>query len=138
MPISHRGFTLIELMVTVAIIGILAAIALPSYGQYLQRTRISAAQTDAMVFVNRLESSFQSSGRYGANGNCSLTPPDNDFFDLTCTPSADGRGFLLELTGAGALQGFEFSIDQSGNRQTSQFSGNAVTLNCWAVRSAQC
>lgn len=54
---SHKrktgGFTLIELMITVAIVAILAAIALPSYRQYIVRSKRSAAQAQMMDIANR-------------------------------------------------------------------------------------
>lgn len=48
---NHRGFTLIELMITVAIVGILAAIALPTYGYFVERARLTDAQTD-LIKIN--------------------------------------------------------------------------------------
>lgn len=49
----YRGFTLIEVMITVAIIGILAAIAYPSYTQYIVRANRSAAQAQMLDIANR-------------------------------------------------------------------------------------
>ncbi|BEP56613.1 type IV pilin protein [Variovorax sp. V118] len=50
---APRGFTLIEVMITVAIVAILASIALPSYRQYIVRSKRSAAQAQMMDIANR-------------------------------------------------------------------------------------
>ncbi|MFS2124360.1 type IV pilin protein [Pseudomonas sp. Pseusp97] len=106
MPVSSRGFTLIELMVVVAIVAILAAIAYPSYQQYVIRGKRSAAQAQMMDIANRqqqyllanrsyatktqLESGGYSlpsevSGNYGYSITVgSGTPPT---FTITFTPS---------------------------------------------------
>lgn len=56
---TKRGFTLIELMIVVAIIAILAMIALPSYSDYIKRAHIKAAQSDLVTLGLVLEGSYQ-------------------------------------------------------------------------------
>jgi type IV pilus assembly protein PilE len=64
---TQRGFTLIEMMITVVIIGILAAIAVPSYTQYIIRSNRSAAQAEMMDIANRQQQLLLANRSYAAH-----------------------------------------------------------------------
>ena len=69
-----RGFTLIELMIVVSIIGILAAIALPSYQSYTVRAQIAEALTLAGELKGEIQDVYKQSGRFPANNRVAGLP----------------------------------------------------------------
>ena len=66
----QKGFTLIELMIVVATIGILAAIAIPAYQNYATRAQVSEALNMASAFKSELMA------KYGESGACPTSPVD--------------------------------------------------------------
>src|SRR6478735_1073020 len=70
-----KGFSLIELMIAVAIVGILAAIALPSYSQYIIRTNRSAAETFMFQLANKEEQYLLDQRQYTSTVADLLNPP---------------------------------------------------------------
>lgn len=92
----HRGFTLIELMITVAIVGILAAIAIPNYQQYVERARRSEGQAALQNAMGRQESYYSQYLTYApsvevlANGQTSAF--DTDDYRLEVCGNQTGCG----------------------------------------------
>jgi len=71
----QRGFTLIELMITVVIVGILAGIALPAYTQYVTKAKRSAVQGYMLQIASREEQYLADARTYAILGTLGLTPP---------------------------------------------------------------
>ena len=87
---DQKGFTLIELMIVVSIIGLLAAIALPAYDNYTRRTRAAEAVSQSTVFKTTISSYYQSVGAMpannaeaGLNAANTYTGPSHKSIDIT-------------------------------------------------------
>lgn len=117
-----RGFNLIELMITVAVVGILAAIALPSYRVYVERTNRSVAKTALNEIVSRQESHYVERKRYALT----LSALGYDANTLYL----DREGALLGASSGGAI----YAVNLAGNpSSTSCPPGGAATRSGFTV-----
>jgi type IV pilus assembly protein PilE len=143
------GFTLIELMITVVIVAILAAIALPSYSDFVMRSRLTDAHAKLGDLRGQMERYFLDNRTYQDTSGA-LCGIDDAAINMTATYNADGgRSFdiacvaatpttyTLTATGRAArgMSGFTFTVDQSNTRATSAVpAGWTTSANCWIVR----
>jgi type IV pilus assembly protein PilE len=141
----NSGFTLIEVMVTVAIVAILAAIAVPSYNEYVQRARITEATSNLADMRNKMEQYFQDNRTWTPGGGVTLPcnpgtvapMPTSQNFTFTCDNMAANAYRVVATGNAGSsVANFVYTINQF-NQRTSAFpvsSGWTPKPNCWVLK----
>jgi len=145
----RRGFTLIEVMITVAIVAILASIAYPSYRDYVIRGRLTDATNGLTAMQADMERHFQDNRDYrdvtvGATtfaSPCSRAVAQRTFgnFVVTCT-TLNAADYVLTADGGGTMANFNFTINNNRVQTTTSSEpgyGAAVPNTCWVVRRGQ-
>ena len=147
-PVSrqcNKGFTLIELMVTVAIVAMLVAIAYPSYRNYVIRGQLTNATNGLSAVSANMERYFQDNRTYvAANG---FTPPCQTattygLFTVSCPTTLTATTYQLQAVGSGNTAGFTFFIDQQSNQSSTVAppapSGWTNCTTSWETKAGQC
>lgn len=137
MQTKNTGFTLIELMIVIAIVAILASIALPSYNAYVQRGRIAEAPGIMANFRVQMEQFYQDSLNYGvAGGACGVANPVARFLTYVCLVGTTNQTYILTATsaanqGLGPAGSYVYTVNQANARTTTSYNNIAQTATCW-------
>jgi type IV pilus assembly protein PilE len=139
----HAGFTLIEVMIVVVIIGILATIAYPAYTDYVRRGKITEAVATLALTRAKMEQHFLDNRTYvgadAANMPCNATDMSagKKHFDFVCSNLGVGT-YTITANGKASdgMGGFTYQITQANVRSStvSGVSGWSGSTSCWVTK----
>ncbi len=142
----QKGFTLIELMIVVIIVGILMAIAMPNYTDYTMRGKVPDATSTLSNARVTMEQFFQDNRTYLAAATTSPTTnactaadtTTSKYFDFSCAAAATTSTYTLRAVGKSSMSGFTYTIDQSNAKTTlvaapapANWRTGGATVACW-------
>jgi type IV pilus assembly protein PilE len=129
---NHEGFTLIELMIAIAVLGILLAIAIPSYFQYIREARRAEAQSDMLQIRLGMEKWRANHNSYSSTLSNAGFTDSNDYYNYDI-PTATATAFTIRAT---AVTGKSQVNDVTGSGtsctpMTLDQSGAKTHAACW-------
>ncbi|MEI2261280.1 MAG: type IV pilin protein [Stenotrophomonas indicatrix] len=129
---NARGFTLIELMITVAVIAILAAVAIPSYSEHVRKSRRAQAKADLVELAQQLERFHTVQNTYsGMTLPFTVSPREGkSYYTLSLSGAATSSAFTLQAvpgTGQDKDKCGTLTLDQAGRKTPTE----AKVAGCW-------
>jgi type IV pilus assembly protein PilE len=127
----QQGFTLIEVMITVAIVGILLAVAVPAYSDYVTRGRLTEAFTALGGAQPAAEQFWANQRTYVGFGGAVAFPTEGNNFSYALS-NATASTYTITATGKGKLNGFAYTVNESGTHATTASpDGWGTSDSCW-------
>ncbi|MDQ9171658.1 type IV pilin protein [Oxalobacteraceae bacterium R-40] len=127
----NSGFTLIELMITIVIVGILSAVAIPIYSDYVRRGKVPEATSALSAMRVQMEQFYQDNRNYGTDPDCGVVAPASENFTYECSLGATDQSYTVTASGSAArgTDGMSYTINQAGARTSTAWGSSSTS--CW-------
>jgi len=139
-PKHSRGFTLIELMITIAVVAILAAIVIPSYNAQMRKTRRSDAQTTLLQIAQELERCRSDTNAYNdaacTDYKTAAVDSSKKYYNVQATVQSALSFTITAKPKTGTPQAADthcavFSVDQTGLKAAQDDTATDTSADCW-------
>jgi len=133
---KSSGFTLVEVMIVIAIVAIGASVAIPYYRDYVERSRLSEAFSTLSMLTTRMESYYLDNRSYfnEDSGNCGVPSPKGEYFTFEC--ESEGDYYIWTAKASFGDNDYEFQINDEENsmvKKTNVFKSESITKDCWII-----
>ena len=136
---TQFGFSLVELLISIGIVGILASVAIPSYISFTTNRDVSNALANLMNLSTRMEKELMDNKQYASSENggytCNIPASNTEDYTFSCTASDDKH---YTWTATSGNNDYVYSINESGDKTTSSYKGSTPSdaTNCWKISDA--
>ncbi len=137
--LTLKGFTLIELMVTIGIVAILSAIAVPSYVSFIERGKLVSATEELSSMRGVMEQAYLVDRTYRSGNNCIIANYTGEYFAHTCATTSKTTftwtATSMANVGLGAAGSYIYKINQDGTKSTAKYNGTVPSSTTgWKIR----
>jgi type IV pilus assembly protein PilE len=135
---TQHGFTLMEVLITIVIVGILSAVAVPAYTEHITRSRTAEAFSALGASQAAAEQFWSNNRTYVGFDGASTFPAATPNFTYALS-NASASSFTVTATGRAKMTGFTYTIDQNGTRTTTATPSWGTNAACWVdKKGGQC